>query len=158
MAVVVNPGLDRSAGGDEKLPETTTLLEALQEPRLKEGVMSGTAGQFPARPGEGAVRSLGIRGTGWEWFASYLDGRSYQAEVRKQRFCEIGQCSELGNLTSQHVDVPFDLCVNTFPLESAQLCGRVSVGPWKKNIDSFRQLNGKLFSYLAFLNTTVLGN
>ncbi|KAK3513801.1 hypothetical protein QTP70_028874 [Hemibagrus guttatus] len=24
------------------------------------------------------LRSLGIRGTAWEWFASYLDGRSYQ--------------------------------------------------------------------------------
>ncbi|KAK3518033.1 hypothetical protein QTP70_033025, partial [Hemibagrus guttatus] len=27
------------------------------------------------------IRSLGIRGTAWEWFASYLDGRSYQLPV-----------------------------------------------------------------------------
>lgn len=53
-----------------------------------------------------------------------------ETEVWKQCFCEIGQCSELGNLTSQHVDVLFDLCVNTFPLESARLCVRVSVAPW----------------------------
>ncbi|KAK3507805.1 hypothetical protein QTP70_000877 [Hemibagrus guttatus] len=31
-----------------------------------------------------SLRSLGICGTAWEWFASYLDGRSYQAKTLKR--------------------------------------------------------------------------
>lgn len=54
-----------------------------------------------------------------------------ETEVQKQCFCEIGESPELGNFTSQHVDVLFDLCVNTFPLESARPCVRVSVSPWQ---------------------------
>ncbi|KAK3514048.1 hypothetical protein QTP70_002502 [Hemibagrus guttatus] len=37
------------------------------------------------------LRSLGICGTAWEWFASYLDGRSYQGNKQLNKQLNIGK-------------------------------------------------------------------